>query len=135
MATDDKVKAEKAKELIRKGAEKITEDDLKKVAGKKEDIRSKFDKPGPIGRMLSDVNLLLALIQDYITGDYRKIPVWAVSAIGFSLLYVVSPLDFLPDLIPLLGQVDDIAVITICLLLIEQELHKYREWRYNQAEG
>ena len=133
MATDEKNAPKIGEEFIRKGAERITEVDLKKIAEKKEDIRKKFDKPGPIGRLLSDVNLLLALIQDYITGDYRKIPVWAVSAIGFSLLYVVSPLDFLPDLLPILGQIDDIAVIGICLLLVEQELPKYREWRYDQA--
>jgi uncharacterized membrane protein YkvA (DUF1232 family) len=30
-------------------------------------------------------------------------------------LYVISPLDFVPDLLPVLGQVDDVAVILIAL--------------------
>ncbi|AFY62018.1 YkvA family protein [Synechococcus sp. PCC 6312] len=36
---------------------------------------------------------------------------WLV--IGASLLYLFSPLDISPDLIPIIGQVDDVAVIML----------------------
>lgn len=32
-----------------------------------------------------------------------------------SLIYLVSPIDVAPDLIPILGQVDDVVLITILL--------------------
>ena len=42
---------------------------------------------------------------------------------------VLSPIDLIPDVIPVVGLVDDAAVIAICLLMIEQELHDYSEWK------
>jgi uncharacterized membrane protein YkvA (DUF1232 family) len=36
--------------------------------------------------------------------------------LGAAAAYVLSPLDLLPDAVPMLGQLDDIYLITICLL-------------------
>jgi len=33
------------------------------------------------------------------------------AAIGFSVLYILSPLDLIPDAIPILGQIDDAGVL------------------------
>ncbi len=38
---------------------------------------------------------------------------WVVRLVcGLGILYVLSPLDFLPDLMPIIGWVDDILVVT-----------------------
>ncbi len=34
-----------------------------------------------------------------------------------SLLYIIWPIDFIPDVIPLLGQLDDVAMIPILIFL------------------
>jgi uncharacterized membrane protein YkvA (DUF1232 family) len=47
----------------------------------------------------------------------------------FSLLYVLNPMDLIPDVIPGVGAIDDAAVVSLCLLLIEQDLLAYRSWR------
>lgn len=39
-----------------------------------------------------------------------------------SLVYLVSPIDVAPDLIPILGQVDDVVLITILLTEFSQWL-------------
>lgn len=39
-----------------------------------------------------------------------------------SLVYLVSPIDVSPDLIPILGQVDDVVLITILLTEFSQWL-------------
>jgi uncharacterized membrane protein YkvA (DUF1232 family) len=36
--------------------------------------------------------------------------------LGAAVLYVMSPIDLLPDIIPVVGQLDDIYLVALCLL-------------------
>jgi len=49
-------------------------------------------------------------------------PSWLKWAVGFIVLYVVSPIDFLPDVIPFLGVVDDIVLIPLAIRAILNRL-------------
>lgn len=43
---------------------------------------------------------------------------WTLKLIpALALLYVVSPVDLAPDFIPLLGQIDDVAILLVALKL------------------
>jgi uncharacterized membrane protein YkvA (DUF1232 family) len=46
-----------------------------------------------------------------------------------ALLYVLSPLDVIPDFIPLAGVLDDAAVFGFALAFSKGDLERYREWR------
>ena len=46
-----------------------------------------------------------------------------------SLLYVLNPLDLIPDLIFGFGLVDDAGVVALCLKLVESDLHRYAAWK------
>ena len=118
--------------FVEKRASKITEADLKKAVDKSDSIRKKFEHVGPLGRYMEDVKLLISIVKDYWSGEYRTIPWWAISAIVFTLLYVVSPIDLIPDFIPVIGYLDDAAVVSVCLMLVEQELHAYKKWKVEQ---
>ncbi len=49
----------------------------------------------------------------------RRVSIWPKALLVFSLVYLVSPIDLLPDTIPLVGEVDDLIVlITACRLFI-----------------
>lgn len=93
--------------------------------------RAALDKVagGPLRGLLSRVELLAALVADYSRGRYRRIPGWAISAAVFTILYLVSPVDLIPDFIPVLGFLDDLLVVTICLRLLDRELECYARWR------
>ena len=50
--------------------------------------------------------------------------------LGAAILYVASPLDILPDIIPMVGQLDDIYLVAMCLLRLmnhsgEAKLRQY----------
>lgn len=122
-------------EFVRRGAESITEEQVRHVAEREAEIRARFERPGPIGRVFSDISLALALVKDYWNKDYRQVPWWAIAAVTFCCLYVVNPVDLLPDWIPVIGQIDDLVVITVCLMLIEQELQEYKRWKLEQARS
>jgi len=43
-------------------------------------------------------------------------------------MYVISPLDAIPDLVPVLGWVDDVAIIGYALGRLKSEVIKYQKW-------
>lgn len=120
-------------EFVKDGAQNVTDKDVEKVISKSEDIKKKFNAAGPLGRFIEDGQLLLAIVKDYWSGAYRQIPYGGVAAIVFTLIYVLNPFDMMPDVLPVIGQVDDVAVLGACLLLVEQDLHKYKEWKQSES--
>ncbi|MFB6229609.1 MAG: YkvA family protein [Salinibacter sp.] len=121
-------------EYVERGAKDITEVDLDTVIEQAEAIEERFESNGPLQRLLEDGRLLLSLVRDARRGHYREIPVWTLSAAGFTLLYVLNPFDLIPDTIPLLGVLDDAAVVSACLSLLEQDLRDYQAWKRARLE-
>lgn len=115
--------------FLSRGADEITDADADRVARSADEIASSFDRSGALGRLLDDGHLLLQMVKDARSGRYRSLPRWTLSAVVFSLLYVLNPMDLIPDVIPGVGAIDDAAVVSLCLLLIEQDLLAYRSWR------
>ncbi len=49
-------------------------------------------------------------------------PGWLKWAVGGVLLYVLSPVDLIPEFIPLLGVVDDIVLVPMAIAFILRKL-------------
>ncbi len=79
--------------------------------------QSKPALPNPAGGLgiLTEVIKRFRLAWHLFTD--KRVPLWAKAVLPLSWLYVVSPVDFLPDLIPGLGQLDDIGVILLGMAL------------------
>lgn len=118
-----------AEDLIKDNSPKITEKDIVKVVDRSQEIERKFRSRGPLTRFIDDGKLLLSAIKDYWSGAYRKMPWGTVAAVTFTLLYIFDPLDMIPDVLPIIGEVDDAAVLAACLFLIERDLLAYKEWK------
>ena len=117
---------------IKAKAEQVTESDLHYIQEHEEEIRGRFLGKGPLGKFVEEI--ILALVKDYATGNYRKLPYWAIGAIVFMLLYVGNPFDAIPDFLIGVGQIDDLIVVTICLLMVRQEIHEYKHWREHERD-
>lgn len=77
-----------------------------------------------------DLRLLINLFKDWYTGVYREIPWYSIAAIILGFLYLISPVDLVPDIVPVLGQVDDVVIIRWILTHIaKQDLNKYRQFK------
>jgi uncharacterized membrane protein YkvA (DUF1232 family) len=124
-------------EFIKEGAEKVTPTDIQTVAERSEEINKKFSSRGPLRRFIEDGKVLTALVRDWRAGKYRQALYGTIAAVVFGLIYVFNPLDLVPDVLPILGAVDDATVIGTLLLLVERDLKKYRSWKENQlmSEG
>jgi uncharacterized membrane protein YkvA (DUF1232 family) len=124
-----------SEEFVREGAQKVTEKDIETVVAKSEDIEEKFKARGPLKRFIEDYRVLKELIRDYRGGRYRQALYGTIAAAVFALLYVFNPFDLLPDVLPLIGVLDDASVVAACLMLIERDLGKYRNWKVRQIES
>jgi uncharacterized membrane protein YkvA (DUF1232 family) len=122
-------------EFVEEGARDVTESDVETVVDRTDAIEERFQDNGPLRRLLDDGRLLLSLVRDTWQGRYPNVPWWTVSGAAFALLYVLNPLDLVPDALPLVGVLDDAAVVSACLVLLEQDLHDYKQWLQAHAEG
>lgn len=127
------ISKQQADEALKNGAKNVTEDDLQKILKKQKEIEDKFKGNGPLGRFVTDLKLLFAIIKDYVNGEYREIPWYSIAAIVAALLYVLSPIDLIPDFIPIVGYVDDALVVAACLAMVETDLHEYKDWKKNNS--
>ena len=119
--------------IIKDGAQNVTQNDVEKVVNRSEELKRRFSAKGPLSRFIEDGKLLISIVKDYWAGTYRQIPYGAIASMVFSLIYVLNPFDIVPDMLPVIGQLDDVAVMGACLVLVEQDLHKYKEWKLGQG--
>lgn len=52
-----------------------------------------------------------------------------------AVLYLIKKKDLISDKIPIVGYVDDLAVMGLALKLSEKELQAFSEWRKAQTGG
>lgn len=80
------------------------------------------------GALLRDLQLLVRLLKASVSGAYKGLSPRKLVAIVAGILYLISPLDVIPDFIPGIGYVDDAAVIAWVLKSIAEELKDFRMW-------
>ena len=120
-------------EFVKEGAEKVTPKDIQTVAEQSEEINKQFRARGPLKRFVEDGKVLTALIRDWRAGKYRQALYGTIAAVVFGLIYVFNPLDLVPDVLPIIGALDDATVIGALLMLVERDLRKYRSWKQGQG--
>lgn len=86
------------------------------------------------GEKLADVPILVSLVRNYIKKEYTDVPIGTIIAIVSALIYFVSPIDIVPDSIPVLGYFDDAAVVAACWKLVESDVEEYLIWRKNNGK-
>ncbi|GHD41001.1 Uncharacterized membrane protein YkvA, DUF1232 family [Marinobacter persicus] len=123
-----------ARHQLDKEARRLEKRDLKTLLEKRRVIEQKMAQSGRLQRLRTDIRLMFSLVRDYWQGNYRAIPWKSVAAIAGALLYLINPLDLIPDLIVGLGLLDDATIIAFCLKLVEGDLHRYAAWKEMQQE-
>ncbi len=85
--------------------------------------------PGAVGGALSNIPLMANMIKCYVTREYTVVSPKVVASVLGALVYLVKGQDLIPDNIPILGLVDDVAVITLAMKINEPELKAFSEWQ------
>ena len=71
--------------------------------------------------------LFSQMIKAYIQGSYRKLPAIALAKIAAVLIYFISPFDFIPDVLPIIGFTDDLALVLWVGKSIKNELDEFEK--------
>ena len=82
-----------------------------------------------VGEEFAVIPIMISLIKHYVEGKYTTVPYGTILAIMSALIYVLSPVDIIPDFIPFVGHLDDVAVMGLCLSMVKTDIEAYDEWR------
>ena len=92
-------------------------------------LEQKIKEMPLVGEEFAVIPIMISLIKHYVEGKYTTVPYGTILAIMSALIYVLSPVDIIPDFIPFVGHLDDVAVIGLCLSMVKTDIEAYDEWR------
>ena len=125
----------KAKQQLDRESGKIHNQDVGDLISRQQVIEDKVHNSGKLKRFSSDVSLMFSMLRDYWKGNYREVPWKSIAAIAGALVYVLNPLDVIPDLILGFGFIDDAGVVALCLKMVESDLLRYAAWKEHKEES
>jgi len=89
---------------------------------------------GRLKAVLADAGALLRMIRAHAKREYTVVPWESLVLAVAALLYFVWPIDLFPDAIPVIGYVDDAAVISFVVSSIRSDLDAFRGWEAGRNE-
>ncbi|UKS56857.1 YkvA family protein [Exiguobacterium acetylicum] len=84
--------------------------------------------------IFSPLTLFVDMIRAYQSGEYRNIRRTTILKVIGALIYLVSPIDLVPDFVLGFGFADDIAVILFVTKTIFEELTRFSDWQDEQQK-
>lgn len=102
-----------------------SESDAKKVLANEDKIK-KIMKNDKLAEFFEYVVVYFKMLKDTFTGRYKNVPFGTIAAIVGTLAYVLSPIDLIPDVIPIVGYLDDAAVLAMCVKLTKFDVDRYK---------
>jgi uncharacterized membrane protein YkvA (DUF1232 family) len=105
-------------------------EDGEKEGISKEQINEGYKKSENLKDQKDNFLLLLEMIKDIVTSKYKNISGKTKLLLIGTVLYVISPIDAIPDIIPFAGWIDDMGVISYTIGTLKEEIKKYKDWKY-----
>jgi len=85
-----------------------------------------------VGEIPSLLQATPSMLRDSFKRKYRKTP-WGTLTGG--ILYLLNPLDLIPEALPLIGIVDDTLVFGVFLALLSRDVKKYLLWKSSHEKS
>jgi len=76
----------------------------------------------------SSLHLFIRLIQAVVSGHYKGLGYGSVIQIVATMIYFINPADFIPDIIPVSGFVDDFTILLWVYRSMRLELDRFQDW-------
>ena len=95
--------------------------------------KNKFLNNPALSKIRDSLCLLWRYLEAVTSKRYTDYSVWAITKIVAVLIYVVNPLDLIPDVIFWAGWLDDILAVGYVISLTTEELEKFQLWEKRMA--
>ncbi len=87
----------------------------------------KLDKLS-FSKLTDRVKIIIRMIKAYVNGTYKTLPWKSLMLLVAALFYFVTPLDLIPDFIPVTGMIDDFTVILWVFRGLRKEIDAFTVW-------
>ncbi|WBW49488.1 DUF1232 domain-containing protein [Peptoniphilus equinus] len=95
---------------------------------------SKSSRIAEFSTIQKDMNVLLRMVKDVAQGRYTLSKSSVLMVVG-ALVYLLNPMDIVPDFILGLGFLDDLSIFTYLIAKLRNELESYDTWSLNNQHG
>jgi len=123
--------AHRTLDRLKRRAEKIVTDhdalrELLEKARKKMEGAEKDDSL--MQKLMEYLKLISRMLGNYLNGKYNETPWQTIVMMIAGLLYFITPLDAIPDFIPVAGFLDDATVLVWLGKCFREDLANYKAW-------
>ena len=80
---------------------------------------------------VADLQSIVSLLRHSLAGTY-KVDRQTLIVLGGAIIYVVMPCDAIPDVIPILGYIDDAYVLRQAVSTCISEVRRFQKWEKEQ---
>jgi uncharacterized membrane protein YkvA (DUF1232 family) len=92
------------------------------------DLNMAENKANYLDGKVDEFKLLIAMCKDVFAGKYQMNK-WNMSVIVATIVYVISPLDAVPDVLPIVGWLDDVTIVGYAIAKLSEEIIKYKAFK------
>ena len=103
---------------------------LNSARGKISELNMDSFKKNKLGDRLK---LILRMLKAYANGSYRIIPWTSLLVLVGALVYFVTPLDLIPDFVPVTGFVDDLSVVLWVFNRLKHDIADFEQWEQHRG--
>ncbi|MEM0939805.1 MAG: YkvA family protein [Bacteroidota bacterium] len=121
---------DKKKKLFDKAKQAISNTEkLKNIVSKSADkLKSIASESSEWKELRSKISLFIRMIQVQISGEYKAFSNSSLFLIVFALIYFITPVDALPDVIPAVGFTDDASVLYMIYRKLNKDVEAFLKW-------
>lgn len=100
-----------------------------------DDFVKEANKVPGAGTLAADVVLWKAMCADIMNGSYNRVPYKTIIETICVMIYLVCPINLSFEIVPIVGQADDVALVALIAKSMHDDVQDYKKWRNDTSIG